>query len=414
MTRCMLTSAFPASAKLARCAFVVAIAGSTGCIYINSNPENAPDALRIPQIRQAYRAKEAIQKQGAVVKQLGNELDGAVTRIAYQVPHMQSNDAKTQLIAAVRSLRDSAREVLDRGTKYLDALERLSTDMQTGHRSFSGASKLFETFAAEEPYQAIADDYRQLAQFFAELSRRCNTAQTKFIEKFNRAEFLETLQYIRHQERLPDRFEAALVAAFDDPELLEIQDYLAQLNAHAKKYEAFRVQIRDLNRLIPLLEQAPASPNGNSEHPKTTPSTANAKQTAERRPPAPSGTQPSARRIAQSAPTAWHDLQDQAAMPTATLAAPTAVNYEAPTDRRSRRPSVPNHLSPLSRRLTSPRIIHETADASIEMVRISRAKQRRFRALWLLHLLGEAESNRQIADLSKKTRLFWVLAPLRS
>lgn len=267
MTRTRSTAASSVAARLLTPIFALATVTNLSCIHIHSDPENAPDALRVPEIKEAYQAKKAIETQTAVVKNLGNELDGIVTQVSFQVPSANAADPKARLIAAVRALRDAAREVLDKGPRYLDAIERLSTDMRAGRRSFGGASKLFETFAAEEPYEAIADDYHQIALLFAELSRRCSTAENEFIEKFDRAAFLETLQYIRHQELLLDRFEAALTAAFEDPELLEIQSLVAQINAYTKRYEAFRVQIRDLNRLVPLLEQEPSTPNSGSEHP---------------------------------------------------------------------------------------------------------------------------------------------------
>ena len=86
------------------------------------------------------------------------------------------------------------------------------------------------------------------------------------MKKYDREAFLETLQFLRHQYLLLDRLDAALLATFDDPDVLDLQRYMAELDSYTRNYEAFRVQIRDLNRVIPMLQPTPAAP---SEKPAT-------------------------------------------------------------------------------------------------------------------------------------------------
>ena len=43
-------------------------------------------SLKVPEIRKAYEAKEEIESQTAELNKLGQELDGIVTQVSYQVP----------------------------------------------------------------------------------------------------------------------------------------------------------------------------------------------------------------------------------------------------------------------------------------------------------------------------------------
>ncbi len=242
-----------------------------GCIYI-SDPKDAPEAFQNPEIKKAYRDKEAIAAQVAVFQKASEELHEHVNGASSQLMQVQDTGTRAHFMTTIRSLRQQAQEILDNAPRFLEAMDQLSADIGQGRQSFSAAAGLFETFAAEEPYESIADDYRQIVKLFTTLAERCETAQTQILAKHNRAEFLESLQFIRHQERLLNRFEAALLTTFDDTDLEEVERYLMQLSSYAKEYEGFRGQIRDLNRLVPLLQPRgngdPAPPvNGNSPQP---------------------------------------------------------------------------------------------------------------------------------------------------
>ncbi len=255
----------------------VLVAMNSGCFYINTDPKDAPEAFRIPEIKKAYQDKKAIESQSVVVKQLGQELDGLVTNTSSHVPIISGVNTRSEFISTVQSLRREAQVILDSAPKFIAAVDRLSTDMSEGRQSFSAAAKLFETFAAEEPYEGIADDYRQIVKMFTTLSERCETAQSQIIDKHDRAAFLETVQFIKHQELLLHRLEAALLATFENADVLEVQQYLAQLTSYTKRYEDFRLQIRDLNRLVPMLQAPstglPAAPE-NQKSQKTPPAAA--------------------------------------------------------------------------------------------------------------------------------------------
>ena len=219
----------------------------------------------------------AIESQSIQVKQLGDELDGLVTKSSSQVPIVNGVNTRSEFILTVQALRREAQVILDNAPKFIDAVDRLSADMREGRQSFSAAAKLFETFAAEEPYESIADDYRQIVKMFTTLSERCETAQSQIIEKHDRAAFLDTIQFLKHQELLLHRLEAALLATFENADVLEVQRYLAQVTSYTRRYEDFRLQIRDLNRLVPMLQAesiaVPPKPKGQSS-PKTPPAAA--------------------------------------------------------------------------------------------------------------------------------------------
>ena len=243
-------------------AFLAVVTVNSGCFRTGTGlatarvrePKNPPEAFHVAEIRAAYHDKERILKQTALLQDLGGSLDEAVSLIAVRAPTIDTVGTRSELIAMVRTLRKNAQEVLEQAPRFLATVDRLSNDLAKGHGSFSAAATLFETYADQEPFQPIAEDYRAVARLLQSLSERCHSARAEIVEKHQRPQFLDTLQFIRHQELLLHRFEAALFATFEDESILEIEDYLFQLTAYTGHYEEFRSSIRDLNRLIPILQ----------------------------------------------------------------------------------------------------------------------------------------------------------------
>jgi chromosome segregation ATPase len=252
---------------------VAMITALSGCINVHTDSEKLPEALNVPAIKEAYQTKVKLQRNVQELKQIGRDLDAIQTCVSYQrftIPYGSTDTVINSLIESTRSLRDSAKAILEKGPQYIEKVDSFAATLEAAPATFSGAAKLFRSFAGEEAYADVAEDYRQVAVLFENLATRTEQSQTKFRELYNREALLETLQYIRHQERFLNRLEAALYA--QGPGLKEIEGFLHEIENYTSKFEQLRTQIRELNSSFRNLddepkpakpyERAPAAPSG--------------------------------------------------------------------------------------------------------------------------------------------------------
>jgi hypothetical protein len=240
-----------------------------GCIKVETDAARLPDAVNLPAIQEANQTKTKLQYDIREAKKVGQEVETTALEISQQRITLQSSPTQVEiqnLIESTQKLRLSALAILEKGPRFLEKIDIFSGTLKTAPSTFSTAAKLFRSFAEEERYKDIADDYRQVALMFDNLASRTETTGTALKKHYNREAILETLQYIRHQERFLDRLEAALRSqSFEDREL---ERFLDEITDYARKFDELRGQIRDLNTALSSFDEKPAA--SKTQPPKST------------------------------------------------------------------------------------------------------------------------------------------------
>jgi hypothetical protein len=240
----------------------------TGCINVHSDAEKLPESINLPEIQEARKTGVKLQRDARELNEIGNQLYTTTTNISCQQIALSSDspDAVIEnLIATTQALRESAKTILEKAPQFIQKVDEIFGPLGTAPQSFTNVAKLFRSFAAEEPYADIAEDYRQVATLFDNMAIQTQEGTKKLQQNYNRDALLETLKYIRHQERFLDRFESVL--RLKQAGLWGKEPFHEEIETYIKKYEQFRAQIRGLNeafrnldnQLKPLQQEKPGS-----------------------------------------------------------------------------------------------------------------------------------------------------------
>jgi uncharacterized phage infection (PIP) family protein YhgE len=228
-----------------------------------------PESINLPAIQAAYQTKLALRRHLAQLDDAGRELDAIAKAVSINRQAMLPGMTETMtenLIQSIRSLREVAKAILDKAPQFIENIDNFSTTLDAAPKTFAEAANLFRTFADEEPYRELADDYRQMASLFDRLAAKSAEGKSALNDRYNRAALLQTIAFVRSQERFLDRSEAAFYAVDSQR---EIDAFLAQLEGYAKRFEQFRVDIRELNAVFQTLDGQPAeTPPEITESPK--------------------------------------------------------------------------------------------------------------------------------------------------
>jgi hypothetical protein len=233
----------------------------TGCVRVETESKRLPDAMNLPAIREANQTRAKLQSNVQEARQIGNELEAITSEISRQRITLQSSTtdkAIKNLIETTQKLRESALAILEKGPRFLDKIDSFSTPLATAPATYAKVAKLFRKFADEEPYADVAKDYRQTAVLFDNLAVRTEAGGATLHKRYNREAIMETLRYIRHQERFLDRLEAALRS--QDFEIRELEKFLDEIEIYVKKFEQLRTQIKDLNAALQGLDDQSITP----------------------------------------------------------------------------------------------------------------------------------------------------------
>ena len=233
------------------------------------DPTKKPEASELPEIKAARETTDRLRRQSRDLGEFGSQLDTITTRMAeYRVLISSGSlDALIKgLMQTTASLRESAKVILERGPQFIVKIDGFSSTLETAPGTFGKAAALFRSFADEEPYADVADDYRQFAILFDHLTTRTQTYNVTLVKAYNRDQLLETLKYIRHQERFLERVEAAL--SVQDFELREVEALIRQIETYTSKFETFRTQIRDLNATFRGVDALTTKPQPTRTPPK--------------------------------------------------------------------------------------------------------------------------------------------------
>jgi len=231
-----------------------------GCVHVHTDGPTPPEASSVPEIKRARETKDKLQREARELQKTGNELDAITARISEHRVLTSTGSVETLmkgLIETTASLRQSAKAILDKGPQYIEKIDSFANTLQTSPETFTKAAKLFRTFADLEAYADIADDHRQVATLFENLATRTEKWGGTLAKRYDRDQLLETLQYIRHQERFLDRMQAGLQA--QDCSSAEMEALLRNIETYTKRFEQFRAQIRDINAAFRGIEAATAT-----------------------------------------------------------------------------------------------------------------------------------------------------------
>jgi len=241
-------------------AAVLTVVSICGCVTVKNDDPTPPEVNSVPEIRQARETKDTLQREARELKEIGDGLDAITSRISEHRIAVGSGSVDTvikALIQTTSALRQSAQDILERGPQYIAKIDTFAGTLNSAPAVFAQAAALFRTYADQEPYAEVADDYRQVATMFDNLASRTQNSSGTVQKRYDREKLLQTLQFIKHQERFLSRLEAALYA--QDFALSEIESLIRDIDAHARKFEELRSQIRDLNAAFRNVEAVAAT-----------------------------------------------------------------------------------------------------------------------------------------------------------
>lgn len=219
-----------------------------GCVTVKTDDPATPEANTVPEIRQARETQSRLQREAREVKDIGDGLDSIATKISEHRVLTGAGSVDTlihSLIQTTSELRQLAKDILEKGPQYIARVDSFTATLKDAPDTFRKAAALFRAFANDEPYEDLADDYREVATMFDNLASRTQHSSGMVHKQYNREELLRMLQYVRHQERYLDRLEAALYAQGFG--FSEIEALVREIDAFSSKFEKLRSQVRDLN-----------------------------------------------------------------------------------------------------------------------------------------------------------------------
>lgn len=228
---------------------------------VSSGWAATPTLVSNPTLRTAQIAKQNLETREDEVIRLQAEMVAALQDAVenFDPTRFEATDNVIRsLQPLVRDLYKTSEDILKNEEAYLASLKQLHNAISSTPETFRAAGRLFDDYAAEEPFAEIKEDYLTLADSWRLMAVSVEQRGAAIVQEGN--DMVAFKKHLVRSSLFLKRLDEHLSSYPDLSLERDRQQHLARMQRYAKTFEALRGSLRSVHDKLKVNQQPSSAP----------------------------------------------------------------------------------------------------------------------------------------------------------